>query len=106
MLKIRNKRERQGRNRARDKGDRVSENDNETTENGKRERDRNGVTEKERWMLRNRYLDFADFVSLELWSAVVVDESDTSCQLQTRNANELVVRESLMGLQGTTTNYI
>ena len=51
-----------------------------------------------------KYLDFADFVSLELWSAVVVDESDASRQLQRRNANELWVRAS--GLQGTTAQYI
>ena len=41
-----------------------------------------------------KYLDFADFVSLELWSAVVVDESDASCQLQRRNGNEVGVRAS------------
>ena len=43
-----------------------------------------------------KYLDFADFVSLELWRAVVVDESDASRQLQRRNANELWVRASRM----------
>lgn len=28
---------------------------------------------------RNHYLDFANFIGLELWSAVVVDEADATC---------------------------
>lgn len=27
----------------------------------------------------HHYLDFANFISLELWSAVVVDEADATC---------------------------
>lgn len=28
---------------------------------------------------RRHYLDFANFIGLELWSAVVVDEADATC---------------------------
>lgn len=27
----------------------------------------------------HRYLDFADFIGLKLWSAVVVNEADATC---------------------------